>query len=489
MCWILTAVIVGYSWIEFPRLRDYEQRLQKSFASEGLRPAMDLWSDLCRDRLKDEEQCRAAGLGILKSLGREAELDDETLKAERERLGEVKGEESSLAAIKSLQALRKLREEFGGLLQDPLSAKDPKVLGLPSYAGFVEYFKKSESLQTSLAKKFNFLSQATVGVATLLKAQFTHGDFLHMLSNLIVLLIFGRYVEARMGAGWMIATFMVSGVVGLWGQLQMYTSEASILLGASAGVSGIIGAFLVFFFRHPMQVWLSVILVFNRRIYMPSYWIVGVVFVAKDVIGALSSDGNVAHGAHLIGLFVGAGMAFLHRRLHPLPDKFLYPDEQFYTGRLQSTSNAMLKKSLGERIVSWNPNNMTALESLVRGAGEKDPLGSWLTSLLAVGGKQRDLKPGVDVLRDLPLSARLPALVPRLSVKNHLAYARAALERDEWLPALRLYDSVLHKSLREGTRANVRKSVEQICTALRQRGETLTQLKEMPLHADLKTIV
>ena len=85
-------------------------------------------------------------------------------------------------------------------------------------------------------------------VYELITFQFLHGGLWHLLGNMIGLYFFGRAVEALLGSRGMLTLYLVSGTVG--GLLQVGLAclpkypDASVV-GASAGVFGLIAAFAV----------------------------------------------------------------------------------------------------------------------------------------------------------------------------------------------------------------------------------------------------
>jgi membrane associated rhomboid family serine protease len=156
--------------------------------------------------------------------------------------------------------------------------------------------------------------------------QFLHGSWLHLLLNGVGLYSCGRAVEAILGRKRLVLLYFLSGTGG--GILQMVISlllrqDPGIpVVGASAGISGLLAAFImcrpdarliVFPIPVPIRGWTLL-------------WIV----VAVSIWGTVFPFGGVAHAAHLGGLLTGGAFVRWSRRkqLSPDPDWLIPPPLQ-----------------------------------------------------------------------------------------------------------------------------------------------------------------
>ncbi|MFN8111053.1 MAG: rhomboid family intramembrane serine protease [Thermoleophilia bacterium] len=143
--------------------------------------------------------------------------------------------------------------------------------------------------------------QRWVGLITSL---FLHGDWLHLLGNMLFLWIFGNNVEDRLGRIRFIPFYLLCGVVA--GLVQAATDSGSgvPLIGASGAISGIIGAYLVL---HPRAgVWTLIGMVIPWKI--PA-WLWGALYFGLQFIALGGSGspqgGGIAYWAHIGGFLAG----------------------------------------------------------------------------------------------------------------------------------------------------------------------------------------
>ncbi len=80
-----------------------------------------------------------------------------------------------------------------------------------------------------------------------LTSLFLHGDWLHLVNNLLFLAIFGTLVERHLGALWFVLLFLVCGIAGSLLQVYLpfdFGPPAELVVGASGGLFGIMGVAL-----------------------------------------------------------------------------------------------------------------------------------------------------------------------------------------------------------------------------------------------------
>jgi membrane associated rhomboid family serine protease len=162
---------------------------------------------------------------------------------------------------------------------------------------------------------------------TAVGAAFLHLGYFHLIGNLVYLLLFGRYVEDRMG-GVLFSTIFV-GCAGIGNILQGVFNTYVLdlpdvgIVGASGAVSGLLGAFTVRFLASKLQIayWVFMPLqAFTRagKAEIPVIFAVGFWFLMEFTRGLLQAGGigtQVAYIAHVSGFLVGGAAALVSGQL------------------------------------------------------------------------------------------------------------------------------------------------------------------------------
>ncbi|WP_434054629.1 MAG: rhomboid family intramembrane serine protease [Roseibium sp.] len=139
---------------------------------------------------------------------------------------------------------------------------------------------------------------------------FLHGNFTHLIGNMLFLWVFGDNVEDAMGHFRYLVFYVVCAIVsGLAYALLDFNSDIP-LIGASGAVSGVVAAYLML---HPrVKVW---VLVFARiPLRLTAQWLLGawVLFQIGNLL--LAEESQVAWIAHVGGLAAGAVLVLFMRR-------------------------------------------------------------------------------------------------------------------------------------------------------------------------------
>lgn len=139
---------------------------------------------------------------------------------------------------------------------------------------------------------------------------FLHGGWLHIITNMWFLWIFGDNVEGALGHFCYLLLYLASGVIGGLAQ-YFFISDADIpMLGASGAVAGVLGAYFLFFPHHKIKTFIP-IFGFITFTNISAYVMLGYWFVLQIFSGAMSyqvsgtDEGGVAFWAHVGGFLTG----------------------------------------------------------------------------------------------------------------------------------------------------------------------------------------
>lgn len=148
--------------------------------------------------------------------------------------------------------------------------------------------------------------------ARLVSALFLHGDWSHLVGNLVFLMIFGLPAERLLGSLRFFLLFLIGGAMA---NLAASVSVAGdqVVIGASGAVSAVIGAWLALFPKARLGVVLPLGL-FLEFVRAPAVLLIGL-WVLLQVLFAYIGPayGQVAWVAHVAGFGAGGLLALLSR--------------------------------------------------------------------------------------------------------------------------------------------------------------------------------
>lgn len=148
--------------------------------------------------------------------------------------------------------------------------------------------------------------------ANLVTYAFLHADWLHLLSNMLFLWVFGDNVEDAMGHIKFLVFYLACAVLAGLTHLAFNYSGNGPLIGASGAVAGVLGAYLVLY-PHA-RVFVLFRLVIPIPLPIPALWMLAV-WIAMNVFYAIvGSSEPTAWWAHIGGVVAGAILAIPLRR-------------------------------------------------------------------------------------------------------------------------------------------------------------------------------
>src|SRR5262249_11075413 len=140
---------------------------------------------------------------------------------------------------------------------------------------------------------------------TLLTHQFLHGGWLHILSNMWALWIFGDNVEDAMGHWGFAGFYLLCGVVAGVTQLLSQPHSTVPSLGASGAIAGVLGAYLLLYPRARVIVLIPIFII-PFFFEVPALVYLGLRFFSQLFNGTLAlaapnEAGGIAFWAHVGG--------------------------------------------------------------------------------------------------------------------------------------------------------------------------------------------
>lgn len=156
------------------------------------------------------------------------------------------------------------------------------------------------AVQNNLAR-FNFMP--------FISSMFLHGGFLHILSNLWTLWVFGPALEDRLGKVRFLSLYLLAGLAAGFAHFIFNYSSTVPALGASGAIAGVIGAYV----RRFPYAWINILQPIGLMpifLFMPAILFAGLWFLSQvmNATGSLFSPligAGVAWWAHIGGFLLG----------------------------------------------------------------------------------------------------------------------------------------------------------------------------------------
>jgi membrane associated rhomboid family serine protease len=160
-----------------------------------------------------------------------------------------------------------------------------------------------------------FLSGPLLSFFTLFTSMFMHGGFMHLAGNMLYLWIFGDNIEGALGHFRFVIFYFLCGTAAAFTQILSAPDSTIPMIGASGAVSGVLGAYLIFYPRARIRtfVFLGIFITFLR---LPAILLLGFWILVQVISAVISNPGSpgVAWFAHLGGFFMGMLLAPLLKK-------------------------------------------------------------------------------------------------------------------------------------------------------------------------------
>jgi membrane associated rhomboid family serine protease len=148
--------------------------------------------------------------------------------------------------------------------------------------------------------------------ATLVSAMFMHGSWMHIISNMLYLWIFGDQIEDYLGHFRFLLFYLACGLAASAAHIAMDPESIVPCLGASGAIAGVLGAYLIKFPGNRVRV-----LLFRDIVWIPAVFVLGMWILLQVLSQAQVSAGaatGVAYMAHIGGFAAGVLLVLLSKR-------------------------------------------------------------------------------------------------------------------------------------------------------------------------------
>lgn len=153
---------------------------------------------------------------------------------------------------------------------------------------------------------------------------FMHAGWLHFLSNIWILFIFGDNVEDRMGSLRFLFFYLLGGITAGLIQAMVMANSMIPVLGASGAIAAVMGAYF-FYYPSARVITFIPVFIFPWFVEIPAVVYLGFWFISQFFSGLFSiytntiNAGGVAWWAHIGGFLFGLIMArpFCFRKSQP----------------------------------------------------------------------------------------------------------------------------------------------------------------------------
>ena len=185
-------------------------------------------------------------------------------------------------------------------------------------------------------------------VMSIFSSMFLHGGFMHLASNMLFLWIFGDNIEEALGKIRFLLFYALCGVAAALTQALIDPQSAIPLIGASGGIAGILGAYIMLYPKATIRVFMWII-IFVRLINVPA-WIVLGLWIGGQFIAvpeALTSQGGVAYFAHIGGFLAGMVLVVFFKPADlPLFGSVSHPQPVWQTARARTIPQTLRDRSV-----------------------------------------------------------------------------------------------------------------------------------------------
>jgi len=184
----------------------------------------------------------------------------------------------------------------------------------PSVTSFIKHYALTPAVVTGSLRYGTVNFSDTF--APFFTSMFLHGGWLHLISNMWFLWIFGDNVEDTLGPVRYLLFYFLCGLAAAATQFAVQPESTLPTLGASGAIAGVLGAYAVLF-PGARVVTLVPIFFFLQILELPAVIMIGYWFVLQILSGSVEAlspmHGGTAWWAHVGGFLTGIVLVLLLR--------------------------------------------------------------------------------------------------------------------------------------------------------------------------------
>lgn len=351
--WISAAILLTWlsNFFIDPFRENISDQLSMAASKSGIKDAArKLFIDYCMHRKGNIPQCEELSNliwtgfpgknGVLPKHKDKSLILDKVLEKEFESASRLRESLRDCSLAKKPQRCIHYKEIFWKFLQltDNLLPKKKQdiISHLPSYGSYVSALSDFHTRMLAICKYQDCLTKNNIKPSSILLAQMRHGGLLHLVSNVIVFLVFAVYVEQKMKPHLFFLGLLLSGSMGMLVHAKIWGTQDTFIIGGSTVVSGVIGIFFSLFFHRKicLRVLIPRKFYLGSNLYISSKYAIPFLFIMTDIAGGFNSGYNelgisqVAHFAHLTsflcGCILGLGIVLTDKKV----PRELYREEE-----------------------------------------------------------------------------------------------------------------------------------------------------------------
>jgi membrane associated rhomboid family serine protease len=147
---------------------------------------------------------------------------------------------------------------------------------------------------------------------------FLHGGWMHVISNMWYLWIFGDNIEDKTGHFRFLIFYLSCGILATIAHIFINPTSEIPTIGASGAIAGVMGAYILLFPRSKITtlifLFIFIQIVEIRAIFFLGFWIVIQVISGMFSVGLTGQSGGVAWWAHIGGFLSGVLLVFIFKK-------------------------------------------------------------------------------------------------------------------------------------------------------------------------------